>query len=197
MKNKIDTKPIYVKCPRCDLNYINAKDGHCNVCKAEMRILDPSFLLPDEDVFEEGEVLCPVCNINFCEDGASLCIMCIKDAGEDSGEKDWEESVEGVVIEDEPLPLPEDDLGVVEGAEEEEVEESQDDEDFEYVIDDDDFDIDADFEDEDDEDLEDEDDFDDEDYDDDDIDSALLAETVMPSKDSKSKAKSKTKKAKK
>lgn len=29
-------KPVYIRCPRCELNYIQKKDKYCSVCKAEM-----------------------------------------------------------------------------------------------------------------------------------------------------------------
>ena len=45
---KEEKKPIYILCPRCELNYINKKDKYCNVCKAELGLVDPSILLPDD-----------------------------------------------------------------------------------------------------------------------------------------------------
>ena len=30
------TKPVWMLCPRCELNYIKKADQYCNVCKKEM-----------------------------------------------------------------------------------------------------------------------------------------------------------------
>ena len=38
----------YVKCPRCDLNYILEGEDYCDVCKAELKI-GPSLFYDDED----------------------------------------------------------------------------------------------------------------------------------------------------
>ena len=56
-------KVQYIKCPRCELNYIIKKDKYCDVCKSEMKagILEES----DFDELEEGLELCPVCKVNY------------------------------------------------------------------------------------------------------------------------------------
>lgn len=73
-----EKKPVYILCPRCELNYINKKDKHCNVCKAEMGLLDPSILIPDEE--EAGiEKLCPVCHVNYIGEDEELCFLCEKE----------------------------------------------------------------------------------------------------------------------
>jgi len=154
---KQNTKPIYVKCTRCDLNYIDSKENYCDVCKTELKLLDPGFLLPD-DVFDEEERICPSCNLNFCEEGNDLCLMCAKEKEDDAKAPDWvEKDPEDEDLSDEPLPLPDEDIdvGLVEAEEEEEPIQTAAD-DFEYV------DIDEDF----DEDFDDEDDDEDEDFDD-------------------------------
>ena len=37
-----DERPVYILCPRCEINYIDKRDKYCAVCKAEMGIGDPS-----------------------------------------------------------------------------------------------------------------------------------------------------------
>ena len=59
-----DERPVYILCPRCEINYIDKRDKYCAVCKAEMGIGDPSILLPDEEE-EQGDRLCPVCHVNL------------------------------------------------------------------------------------------------------------------------------------
>ena len=91
---KKDNKKIaYVLCPRCELNYINAKDKYCTVCKAELGLVDPSVLLPDDD--EAGlEKLCPVCHLNYIGEDEDMCFLCQKerDEREAAEEKDeWAE----------------------------------------------------------------------------------------------------------
>ena len=57
--------PKYVKCPRCDLNYMLEGEEYCDVCKAELKKAPPLvFAVDDED--EEAEmILCPRCHRNF------------------------------------------------------------------------------------------------------------------------------------
>ena len=49
------TKITYVKCPRCDLNYIDSRLEMCDICKAELN-LSPSSYFDDDDIKE----LCPI-----------------------------------------------------------------------------------------------------------------------------------------
>ncbi len=129
-----DKKPVYTKCPRCELNYIQKKQNYCDVCKAEMRLIDPSILIPDE---EEEEIICPVCKINYMASDEEMCFMCSKEAQEKLKEvepDDWSvEPKEADVIEDDELEIP---LSSLE--EEDDIIESFDDEgpvadDFDYV----------------------------------------------------------------
>ena len=56
-----ETKVQYIKCPRCELNYILKKDKFCDVCKSEMKagILEESDM--EDFELEEGLELCPIC----------------------------------------------------------------------------------------------------------------------------------------
>ena len=166
----------YVKCPRCELNYILKKDKYCDVCKSEMKagILDEN----DFDEMEEGLELCPHCRVNYISEGETICSTCLEEQTEGTrkdDEPDWRGYVDKADEEDEELdllPVEEDDEidEELEGAfakdlesefddmEEEDINESFEDED-------DDFDINLD-----DEDFEDEEDDDDEDEEEDDDD---------------------------
>lgn len=80
-KNNQNAHPVYILCPRCEINYINAKDKYCAVCKAELGIGDPSVLLPDEEEVQD-ERLCPVCHVNLIGEDEDVCIECKKEREE-------------------------------------------------------------------------------------------------------------------
>lgn len=87
----------YIKCPRCELNYIDAeKQEFCDVCLKEMKGI-PSDM---DDIEEEEELateLCPVCGENMMRPGEKMCDECRKkseyEEETDSGEEDdeWRE----------------------------------------------------------------------------------------------------------
>ena len=57
----------YIKCPRCELNYIKEGEDYCDVCKAELK-LGPQLLFAgddEDDEFNEERELCPVCKQNY------------------------------------------------------------------------------------------------------------------------------------
>ena len=58
----------YIKCPRCELNYILEDEELCPVCKAEMKLSGGADELLDEDL-----ELCPVCGQNFITPEQSCC----------------------------------------------------------------------------------------------------------------------------
>lgn len=58
-----------VKCPRCDLNYIQETEKYCKVCLREMK---------GEPAGEEFE-LCSVCNAAPCMPGKDVCLSCLKE----------------------------------------------------------------------------------------------------------------------
>lgn len=133
---KDDKKPVYILCPRCDLNYINKKDKYCTVCKAEMGIVDPSILIPDEE--EVGvEKLCPICHVNYLDEDEDICFICQKERDEKAAA-----DVESPVFEAEELPdetAGDEELDIIPLSELEE-EENEEDEEFETVKEPDDFD---------------------------------------------------------
>ena len=82
----------YMKCPRCELNYIDAeKQEFCDVCLKEMKGLPM-----DIDEIEEAEndmptELCPVCGENMMRAGEKMCEECRKKAEIEEEEPDPEE----------------------------------------------------------------------------------------------------------
>jgi hypothetical protein len=87
---KKSTKPVWVLCPRCELNYIKKADQYCNVCKKEMKLIEAS----DDDI---GDLeLCPICKINFVQSDQEVCDSCKQELGivaseeaEDREISDW------------------------------------------------------------------------------------------------------------
>ena len=74
----------YVKCPRCELNYMKDGENYCDVCKAELRLINIS----NE---EEDLELCPICGINFIKADQTMCDECMK-KGVSIDEMDRDES---------------------------------------------------------------------------------------------------------
>lgn len=58
-----------VKCPRCDLNYIQETEKYCKVCLREMKGEQP------RDELE----LCSVCNEAPALPGKDVCLFCLKE----------------------------------------------------------------------------------------------------------------------
>lgn len=84
------TNNQYIKCPRCELNYILKKDKYCDVCKSEMRagILEESDL--DDFELEEGLELCPICKVNYISEGERMCSTCMEEQTDvKDDEPDW------------------------------------------------------------------------------------------------------------
>ena len=79
----------YIRCPRCELNYILKKDKFCNVCKIEMRA--QGTLGVDENLDLE---LCPICKVNYINFDEDMCAACAKEQTPD-GYDDEEDAVWG------------------------------------------------------------------------------------------------------
>lgn len=108
------TKNQYIKCPRCELNYILKKDKYCDVCKSEMRagILEESDL--DDFDLEEGLELCPICKVNYISEGERMCSTCLEEQTDvKDDEPDWRGFVDKADESDDEdldlLPVEEDD----------------------------------------------------------------------------------------
>jgi len=87
---KKSTKPVWILCPRCELNYIKKADQYCNVCKKELKLIEAG-----EDDIGDLE-LCPICKINFVQSDQEVCDSCKQELGivaseeaEDKEISDW------------------------------------------------------------------------------------------------------------
>ena len=60
---------MFVKCPRCDLNYITASEKYCKVCMREMK---------GDGARDEIE-MCSVCSENPALPGRDICLFCLKE----------------------------------------------------------------------------------------------------------------------
>ncbi len=159
----------YMKCPRCDLNYIDAdKQEYCDVCLREMR-----GIVSDVDEDDEEDIpmeVCPICGENMMRVGEKMCDECKKKAELETEEPDPEEDDDEwrEYLDDDTDDLDEEmgkldeafnaDLDEPEEEEEEEEEYHDEDEDLDYVTGDEIFSL-SDEDDEDDEDDDKDDDF--------------------------------------
>lgn len=79
---------MYIKCPRCQLNYINEEtEQFCKVCLVDMGKIQGQPELELEDEYK----LCPECGENFLEEGEEICYSCRLERmkrGEDKAEDD-------------------------------------------------------------------------------------------------------------
>ena len=64
----------YIKCPRCELNYILEGEDYCQICKMEMNH-NPDG---EDDFFDnlENMELCPSCGVNYIKEGENMCLEC-------------------------------------------------------------------------------------------------------------------------
>lgn len=135
----------YMKCPRCELNYINPEiQEYCDVCLKEMKgIRTDSDELEEEEESELPTELCPVCGENMMRAGEKMCEECRRKSEfeeepnpEDEDDDEWREYLDdetddmGGEMEEIGETFDEDEL---EEEEEEETEEFEDEEDMEYV----------------------------------------------------------------
>lgn len=173
----------YVKCPRCELNYIDPdKQEFCDVCIAEIQGNKLQFAdLEDEELeseFDEEQTeICPVCGINRMRYGDTMCEACRRNSEyeeeEEDVDPDKDEEWKNYLDDAEDLSLEDAELDEELKEElEEDDEEEEDEESEESADDEDDFFEDVDSLDDLGDDDEDEDDFDDDDddFDDDDDD---------------------------
>ena len=58
-----------IKCPRCELNYIEEGEGYCKICKREMK---------GEKQLDEIE-MCTICNEHPVLPGKDICLFCLKE----------------------------------------------------------------------------------------------------------------------
>lgn len=69
-----------IKCPRCELNYIQDTEGYCKVCKRDMK----------GEVQREEIEMCTICNEAPALPGKDACLFCLKEmnANNNSDEND-------------------------------------------------------------------------------------------------------------
>lgn len=67
-----------VKCPRCDLNYIQEGEKYCKVCMRELK---------GGQTQEEME-LCSVCNAAPALPGKDVCLSCLKEMQQNTTDSD-------------------------------------------------------------------------------------------------------------
>lgn len=160
----------YIKCPRCELNYIDVdKQEYCDVCIAEIKGNKLKFAdLEDEELNEELEAeaseLCSVCGINRVRYGETVCESCRnkseyeeEETADPEQDDEWknyldEDDAEDLTVDDEEL---EEELKEELDGEDEELEEENEDDFFDDVdslsdLEDEEYDEDEDDEDEDD-----------------------------------------------
>ncbi|MBR5288223.1 MAG: hypothetical protein IKU34_06490 [Clostridia bacterium] len=65
----------FIKCPRCELNYIKEEEQYCSVCKREMK----------GEVHEDPFELCSICNENPVMPGKDVCMICYKEMTQQQG----------------------------------------------------------------------------------------------------------------
>ena len=155
----------YVKCPRCELNYIDEEtQEYCDVCLAEIHGDRLQFADLDEDDLEELDAeleqadVCPVCGVNPVRFGEKMCDSCKQNSSEYADEEEIDIEQDEVwknYLDEDDGDLTVDDETLEEELEEEEEEETYNDDFFEEDLEPLD---DLDDEDDEDEDLDDEDD---------------------------------------
>lgn len=157
-------KVSYIRCPRCELNYITKEEKYCSVCKKEMQVGGGDFV--DESELE----ICPICKTNYIQPDEIMCASCYAerisdpnyDGEEDSEWNDYINRDEEDMITDNP----DEELGDMASVkdlddDDDDYDDFDDDDDLGVVIDEEDM-----IDEEDDDDFEDLDDDDDDDYDD-------------------------------
>lgn len=78
-------KVSYIKCPRCELNYIKSTERYCPVCMAELKLAGEAFEhFEDEDELE----LCPICGQNFISPDQKCCEECARGRCEDEDDEE-------------------------------------------------------------------------------------------------------------
>ncbi|MBO5286266.1 MAG: hypothetical protein J6B16_05150 [Clostridia bacterium] len=65
----------YIKCPRCELNYIHKDEEYCEVCKAELGI-GPSLVFAVDKERVEKFKLCPICKQVEIPEDQEMCDKC-------------------------------------------------------------------------------------------------------------------------
>ena len=76
-----------IKCPRCELNYIQDTEGYCKICKREMK----------GEVQREEIEMCTICNEAPALPGKDACLFCLKEMNNGSVHSDDGQDAEETV----------------------------------------------------------------------------------------------------
>lgn len=134
-------RPRYIKCPRCELNYIDAnKQEYCDVCLKEMHGKHDDFDDFDGDEDEQMEV-CPICGENMIGIGETMCEECRKKHSDEIEEEpdpdkddEWRDYLDDDTDDIEvPEGLPPEDYEDEEDLDDDMSEEENEEDDFDYV----------------------------------------------------------------
>jgi len=105
----MEEKPRYIKCPRCELNYILSNQDYCEVCKQEMKAGYQDEVELDEVLLNEEGALCPICKANFITDEAKgMCDSCYEEnstISDNDDNIDWKNFVDKEDSDDDELDL--------------------------------------------------------------------------------------------
>lgn len=98
----------YIKCPRCELNFIPSTEMLCKVCKQELDRVGTT------DIMEEDLIICPICKSAFITVDEDMCPSCLQEKGiddfivnDDDKTDNWRAYVEN---DDEDLDLENDEM---------------------------------------------------------------------------------------
>lgn len=157
----------YVRCPRCELNYMPKGEKVCSVCQKEMKSKGEASL---DDLDLELDI-CPICKVNYIQPNQTMCSSCLKERENNKDDIDLDENWQQYIDDDEDeISSEEDEVGEMASVgdieevfldEDTEIPGFEDDKEDLDFSEDDDFDDEDDFEDDDDyeEDNDDDDDF--------------------------------------
>ena len=88
----------YVKCPRCDLNYMPETEKYCDVCKAELKLGPTMKFVSFGDDEDSDQILCPICKRNYIDPGEEMCAECKEEKSEKEPLKIWGRVVDGEIV---------------------------------------------------------------------------------------------------
>ena len=109
-KGETMKKITYIRCPRCELNYITKDEKFCSVCKQEMQVGGGENL---EDYDLE---LCPICKNNYIQPDEIMCASCYAERANDPNydgdeDKEWSEYINRDEQDDDYSDSQEDEIG--------------------------------------------------------------------------------------
>ena len=129
----------YIKCPRCELNYIHKDEEYCEVCKAELGI-GPSLVFAVDKERVEKLKICPICKQTEIPEDKEMCDKCREnldfkgDQIDYDNDEGWKDFVNDDLDDDDDEELDsEEKISFSKLAEEEEFAEACKEDDMEYV----------------------------------------------------------------